>query len=109
LFLGEIEIEGPLEEWPRPSRLKLLGEIDPAKGTLEDIGAVLSRILPRAFRRSTGEAEVTPYIALAKQALDEGLSFEQALRRGLKGVLCAPEFLFMEESSSLTLPGCEFF
>ncbi|MCH8147303.1 MAG: DUF1592 domain-containing protein [Planctomycetes bacterium] len=98
LFLGDIEIEGPLEEWPRPSRVKLLGDIDPANGTLEDIGAILFRVLPRAFRRSTDEAEVKPYLALAKQALDEGLSFEKALRRGLKGVLCAPEFLFMEES-----------
>jgi len=97
LFLGDIEIEGPLEEWPRSSRVKLLSGIDPASGTLDDINAVLSRILPRVFRRSTGEAEVTPYVALAKQALDEGLSFEKALRRGLKGVLCAPEFLFMEE------------
>lgn len=98
LFIGDIQVEGPLEEWPRPSRTKLLGDIDPAHGTLEDIRRILLRILPRAFRRATVEAEAKPYVALAKQALDEGLSFEKALRRGLKGMLCAPEFLFMEES-----------
>ncbi len=97
LFIGDVEIDGPLEEWPRPSRRQLLGDVDPAKGTLDDIHAILLRVLPRAFRRSTDEAAVSPYVELARQALDEGLSFEKALRRGLKGVLCAPQFLFMAE------------
>ena len=97
LFLGDIEIEGPLEEWPPPSRAKLLGDIDPATGSLDDIKAILSRIIPQAFRRSTNDDDVAPYVALARQALDEGSTFEKALRRGLKGVLCAPEFLFLEE------------
>jgi hypothetical protein len=97
LFLGDIEIEGPLEEWPPPSRAKLLGDIDPATGSLDDIKAILSRIIPQAFRRSTNDDDVAPFVALARQALDEGSTFEKALRRGLKGVLCAPEFLFLEE------------
>ncbi len=97
LFLGDIHIEGPLEEWPPPSRSRLLGDIDPAKGTLDDIRSILLRVLPQAFRCSTDEAEVEPYVALARQALEEGMSFEKALRRGLKGVLCAPEFLYFEE------------
>lgn len=99
LFIGDIEIEGPIAEWPPLSRAKLLGEVDPAKGTLEDIGSILSRQLRIAFRRATDDSEVEPYIALAKTALDEGLSFELALRRGLKGILCAPEFLFLEETT----------
>jgi hypothetical protein len=57
----------------------------------------LGRQASRAFRRDVEAAEVEPYLALAQQALDEGGSFEQALRRGLKGILCAPEFLFLEE------------
>jgi hypothetical protein len=36
-------------------------------------------------------------LSVASKALDEGLSFEKALRRGLKGIICAPEFLFLEE------------
>lgn len=99
LFLGDITIEGPLEEWPRASRKKLLGEIDPAKGTLDDIRTIIIRMLPRAFRRSAGEEQAAPYIALAKQAFDEGQPFEKALRRALKGILCAPEFLYLEEPS----------
>ncbi|MCH7727578.1 MAG: DUF1592 domain-containing protein [Planctomycetes bacterium] len=97
LFIGDIQIEGPIEQWPPPSRAKLLGDVDPTKGTVDDIRAILSRQLPLAFRRATDRGEVEPYVALAKQALDEGMSFEKALRRGIKGILCAPEFLFLEE------------
>lgn len=98
LFIGDIEIEGPIEPWPPTSRTELLGDLDPESGTLDDIRAILSRILPQAFRRATNETEVQPFVALAKQALDEGLSFEAALRRGLKGIICAPELLFLEEN-----------
>ena len=97
LFIGDVEIEGPIEPWPPTSRTELLGDVDPATGTLDDIRAILSRTLPQAFRRATDKDEVEPFVALAKQALDEGLSFEAALRRGLKGIICAPELLFLEE------------
>jgi hypothetical protein len=97
LFVGDIEIEGPLEEWPPPGRRRLLGDIDPADGTLDDIRTILARVLPRAFRRSVTDADIEPFVALAAEAIGDGLPFEAALRRGLKGILCAPEFLFLEE------------
>jgi hypothetical protein len=96
LFIGDISIEGPVDEWTA-SRRQLLGDLDPAIGTLDDIQTVLLNLLPRAFRRSVDETEVAPYVALAKGAMDEGKDFEAALRVGLKGVLCAPEFLYLEE------------
>jgi hypothetical protein len=52
----------------------------------------------RAFRRPLREDEQEPYVELSRRALDEGLSCEQALRRALKAILCAPEFLYLEES-----------
>ena len=67
------------------------------RGTIDDLRAILLRQLPRAFRRDVEKGEVEPFVALAQQALDEGLPFEQSLRRGLKAVLCSPEFLFLEE------------
>lgn len=104
LFIGDVTIEGPLEEWPRASRVKLLGEVDPAKGTLRDIGTVLQQVLPRAFRRDTKDEQLKPYLSLARQALDEGQSFEKALRRAIKGILCAPEFLYHEEPLASETP-----
>ncbi|MFT4556216.1 MAG: hypothetical protein ACI92S_001558 [Planctomycetaceae bacterium] len=96
LFIGDISIEGPVDEWTA-SRRQLLGDVDFANGTLDDIQTVLLKLLPRAFRRSVNETEAAPYVALAKGAMDEGKDFEAALRVGLKGVLCAPEFLYLEE------------
>ncbi len=95
--IGDISIEGPLEEWPPVSRKKLLGDVDPQNGTLVDAEAILNRILPRAFRRKTASDEIDPYVSLVKSALDDGRFFEEALRLGLKGVLCSPEFLFLDE------------
>jgi hypothetical protein len=97
LFIGDIQIEGPIDQWPPTSRGELLGGVDPATGTLDDIRAILTRKLPQAFRRSTEAGEVEPFVSLAKQAFDDGLPFEMALRRGLKGVICAPDLLFLEE------------
>ena len=97
LFIGDITMEGPIEAWPPPSRAKLFGDVDPEAGTIDDARKILSRLLPDVFRRTTEANEVEPYVALVQQALDEGTTFEKALRRGLKGVLSAPEFLFMEE------------
>ncbi|MCA9058417.1 MAG: DUF1592 domain-containing protein [Planctomycetaceae bacterium] len=102
LFLGDITIEGPLEEWPRQSRLKLLGAVDPATATIDDIRQILSQTLPGIFRRSTTEEELVPFVDLSQQALADGEPFDVALRRGLKGMLCAPEFLFLEEPFNAT-------
>lgn len=97
VWIGNIHIEGPLEAWPRPSRTQLLGDVDPAPGSIDDVQNILMRLLPRAFRRAVNPEEVARFVELARQVLDAGQPFETALRRGLKGVLCAPEFLFMEE------------
>ena len=55
--IGDITIEGPLEEWPPPSRAKLLGHVDPQEGTIDDAKTILTRILPQAFRRQTSSDE----------------------------------------------------
>lgn len=96
LFIGDISIQGPIDEWTA-SRRHLLGDVDPERGTLSDVRTVLLKLLPRAFRRSVRDQEAAPYVALAKQAMDQGKDFEPALRVALKGVLCAPEFLYLEE------------
>jgi len=97
LLIGDVEIEGPIEAWPPPSRVKLFGEVDSEKGTLADARAILARFLPKAFRRKTEPEEVASYVGLVESALKDGRSFEEALRIGLKAVLTSPEFLFLDE------------
>lgn len=95
--LGDIVIEGPLEEWPPPSRKHLLGDIDLATATPSDAERIIRRVLPRAFRRPVASSEADEYVALFTAASDAGRSFESALRVALKAILCSPEFLFLDE------------
>lgn len=95
--IAEITIEGPLEEWPPPSRANLLGGVDAQHGTLEDAKRILARLLPRAFRRPVEPGELQNILSLVEAALDDGRNFEDALRLGLKGLLCSPQFLFLDE------------
>lgn len=98
LFVGDVNVEGPLEEWPSRSRTTLLGGSDPISGTLDDAKRILGELLPRAFRRPIGSGDLEPILDLIRQALEAGKPFASALRSGLKGVLCSPEFLFLEEA-----------
>lgn len=95
--LGDIVIEGPLEQWPPPSRKHLLSDIDPKTGTAADAARIIHRVLPRAFRRPVPTDEAKAYVSLFAAAIEAGRSFESALRISLKAILCSPEFLFLDE------------
>ena len=95
--IGEITIEGPLEEWPPRSRIELLRGIDLETATASDAEEVLSRVVPLAFRRPATADEIKQFVQLATVAINAGRTFEESLRTSLKGVLCSPEFLFLDE------------
>ena len=91
-----VEVEGPIvDAWPPAATSRLLGEVDLAQGTLADAEAILRRFAPRAFRQPVDDVELAPFVALVKSQLDDGNTFEAALRVGLKAVLCSPHFLYM--------------
>lgn len=98
--IGDIVIEGPLEPWPPESRQHLLGDIDPDAASVADAERILLGLLPRAFRRPVSADEVADYVALFQASRDDGRSFEDSLRVSLKAILCSPEFLFLEETTS---------
>lgn len=62
-----------------------------------DAESRLRDFVPRALRRPVGDAELQPYLALVKSRLDQGYSFEDAMRVGFRTVLTSPEFLFLQE------------
>jgi mono/diheme cytochrome c family protein len=98
LAVGPIEIEGPLPaEWPTESYRRVFGDVDPKQATLADAEKLLRAFLPRAFRRPTTDDEVRPYLAIVAKSLDDGLTFEEALRGGYKSILCSPHFLYLRE------------
>lgn len=101
--IGDIVIEGPLEPWPPLSRQALLGNVDLDSGTLADLRDIISRLLPKAFRRPVPDSEIELYVSLGEHALQVKRPFEEALRLSLKAMLCSPEFLYFTEPSSESL------
>lgn len=55
---------------------------------------LLSSFVPAAFRRPVARNEITPFIKLAHQWLDNGETFESAMRTAYKAVLVSPAFLY---------------
>jgi mono/diheme cytochrome c family protein len=58
---------------------------------------VLEKLLPRAFRRPVDDGDVAPYLALYREAREQGERFEPAVLFALRAVLVSPQFLFRVE------------
>jgi cytochrome c553 len=59
---------------------------------------LLTRLLPRAFRRPVTAAEIERYLKLYDRSAQRGEPFEESIKLALKAVLVAPDFLFLIES-----------
>jgi HAD superfamily hydrolase (TIGR01509 family) len=63
----------------------------------QDAQRLLRQFATKAFRRPVTDATLSPYVALAKSEFADGTSFEDALRTVYIAVLCAPNFLYLQE------------
>jgi len=113
LAIQYVEVEGPLNEtWPPESHRRIFGDL--AQKTfgifnfadrvevvsdqpLVDAERILKTFTRRAFRRTVTADDVAPFVAIVQAKLENGYTFEPAMRAALKGVLIAPEFLFLRE------------
>lgn len=96
---GPVTITGPLNEvWPPESHTKLLGEVDLETAGIPGGETILSRFLPRAFRRPVQPDELERYLGMLKEHLEDGRTFEDSLRVTLAAALCSPNFLYMDET-----------
>lgn len=116
LVVNWVEIEGPLvESWPPASHRALFGDLPlvrtsprgenarfevTSKEPLVDAERIVRDFARRAFRREVTDADIQPFVARVKSKLDDGDSFEQAVRVGLKAVLVSPHFLFLRERAA---------
>jgi len=101
------EVEGPLaEQWPPESQRRLFGTL-PATSTpaRTDHPSLLQSFAARAFRRPVAADEVAPYAAIVEAQLKRGVSFEQAVLAGYKGILCSPDFLLIGLESGVPKSG----
>ena len=113
LVIQWVDIFGPIiESWPPPSHRAIFGDLlrerlpgadDPrrmevvSQEPLADAERILRNFTRRAFRRPVSDEDIRPYLSRVRNRLDQGYSFEQSVRVGLKGVLMAPDFLFLRE------------
>ncbi len=96
LAMQWVEVEGPLVDvWPPAATTRLLAGVDLSKATLADAETILQKFASRAFRRPLKDGELAPFVNIVKSRLAKGRTFEDALRVGLKGVLCSPNFLYL--------------
>ncbi|MGA1015601.1 MAG: DUF1592 domain-containing protein, partial [Limisphaerales bacterium] len=117
LAIQWVEVEGPLlESWPPLSHKSIFGDMpqervssaeDPdrlevvSQQPMADAQRILMGFARRAFRRAVTDLDIKPFMQRVQSKLDQGYSFEQAMRVGLKGIMVSPEFLFLSEK---TLP-----
>jgi cytochrome c553 len=108
-----IEVEGPLgSESPTESHRRIFGDLPRKSAPIynfstrvevasdepkADAEKILRQFTRRAFRRQVTDADIQPFVDVAVARLADGYTFEQAMRAALKGVLLAPEFLFLRE------------
>lgn len=116
LVIQWVDIEGPLmTSWPPPSHKQIFGDLkqapmprpgDPQRREvvsdrpLEDAQRILLRFARRAFRRSVTDADIEPYLNRVRAKLEHHTTFEEAVLVGLRGILVAPDFLFLHEKSA---------
>ena len=94
-----VEVEGPiLHDWPPESHRRVFGNVELKSAKLADAERLLRDFVPRAFRKPVTDAQIKPFVDLVKANLDKKYSFEDALRVGLRAVLCSPNFLFLDEA-----------
>ncbi len=113
LVIQHVDVEGPLlESWPPPSHKAIFGDLPLQRVSPErfevvssqpqaDAERILRDFARRAFRRPVTDAEIRPFLGRVQQQLQQGRSFEQAIRSGLKGILVSPQFLFLRERGPL--------
>ena len=106
LWVGKMEWEGPLVEWPSKGRQTVFfaGEERDDDAYLREIFA---KFLPIAYRRPA-TAEELDRIVKWRTLQDQGprracRSKATAVREGVKNVLCSPTFLYLGSESA----GCD--
>lgn len=77
----------------QPGPLQRTLQFDPADPKA-DADRLIRRMLPLAFRRPVGTDEANDYVKFVHDWIDQGVSFESAMRTGYKAIFTSPSFLF---------------
>uniref|UniRef100_UPI0025D0C5B6 DUF1587 domain-containing protein n=1 Tax=uncultured Phenylobacterium sp. TaxID=349273 RepID=UPI0025D0C5B6 len=100
LFIEFLEIEGPLDAPPDPlpsSHTRIFFRGRTATNDDAYASSILERFVARAYRRPARTGEVERLAGFARQARQQGETFERSLQLALSAVLVSPHFLFRGE------------
>ncbi len=93
--IHEVTIRGPLyDQWPPASQQVIFGGKPFEAGRMREI---LEAFASRAYRRPASADEVNRLVAAVEQRVKDSRSPLDALKDGLKAVLCSPAFLYLAE------------
>lgn len=87
----------------RPDRVTGLWSVH-SESPLVDADRLLASFLPRLFRRPVADVVRQQYVAIVRNRLDAGDSFEFAMRSAYRNALCSPDFLFHLETRDTDRP-----
>jgi len=98
LWLESWEVEGPIAEWPSKGRKKLFFDGEERPIDEKYIREILAHFLPRAYRRAVEASEIDDWVAWVLEVQKEDkLSGLEAVKHGVKAILCSPGFLLIQE------------
>ena len=104
LHVQGIEIEGPFyDSWPQPGFAKFFPS-PPNNPDAEYLDASLLRLANAAYRRPVSVQETSPYLELARQHFKEQGDFWAAAKLGTRAILTSPNFLYLAEIQSASMP-----
>lgn len=96
--ISEVKIRGPLyDTWPPEPQKLVFGEKGFQK---ENATKILTDFAERAFRRPVEPSEMKRFIDLIDVRIAAGHSPKQATMDAIKGILCAPSFLYLNEAAA---------
>jgi hypothetical protein len=98
LWVESFEIEGPIVTWPPKGRTELFFGGEERPFTKDYIREIFARFLPRAYRRPVEPKEIDDVVAWVLKTQEANkLSGSEAVREGVRAVLCSPGFLLIQE------------
>ncbi|MEM7698652.1 MAG: DUF1592 domain-containing protein [Verrucomicrobiota bacterium] len=98
-YIDYVELEGPLyDEWP-PRSMKILfpDGFDGGEGSVDLLRDIISRLLPRAYRRPVEQGEIEQVERVALAQWEESGEFLEGVRAAIVTILCSPDFLYLLE------------
>lgn len=93
--MHKVHITGPVyEQWPPAPHRAAFGETGFQPERKKEI---LKRFAEKAFRRPVSDEEIAPFLQVAAAREKGGKTPRQATMDAMKGILCAPSFLYLVE------------